>query len=64
LVADRLAGPLAQLFGNPPRRHSGRNPARFEYNNFTAHDRKERGRHSGRLPSARRGFDHKVRMTI
>ncbi len=64
LVADSLAGLFAHLPRDSARRHACRNPARFQYNHFTAHDPKQRGRHSGRLPRARRGLDHQVRIPI
>ena len=64
LVSDSLSDRFAEFPSDSTRRQPRRNPARFEYHHFAAHDSKQRGRHSSRLSRTRSGYDHQVRMQL
>ncbi len=54
LVSDHLAGPLSEFLRNPPRCHTRRYTARFEYQDVAIRVRQQCGWHAGRLARARR----------
>ncbi|GAO02033.1 hypothetical protein PSR1_00900 [Anaeromyxobacter sp. PSR-1] len=61
LVADRLAGPLAQLLGHPPGGHAGGEPPRLEHHHLARAGQPglvQRARHAGGLPRAGGRLDH------
>ena len=64
LVADRLAGPLAQLLRDPPRRQPRRQAARLEHHHLAVAGeagREQRRRDARGLPRAGRRLDDQRR---
>src|SRR5580692_7193184 len=62
LISDGFAYRFAEFRLDSTRHQARCDPARLQHDHISAHNTKQRGRHSSSLTRTRSGYDHEVRL--